>query len=187
MDVVAGNGRYHLETIDENKCGKCDEVKKGELVGNCPGKCTGQHVRFSTENPGHHFCTECCIHLCYGRRELADDSRRSSPFCPLCNTKKERSELDFHHWDYDRDIGVQLCRGCHEKVHDGKKAHVQTEEAPGETTWHQAATQNLLSAHCERFGSVDLDETLFARYNIPVCSEKYSHLKMWVEDGFPSD
>jgi hypothetical protein len=185
MGVHAADGKYHLETIDENKCRKCDEVKKGQLIGNCPGKCTGQHVRFSTENPGHHFCTECCIHLCYGRRELTDDSRRSSPFCPLCNARKEKSELDFHHWDYDRNIGVQLCRGCHEKIHDGQRAHIQTKEAPDGTTWHKRTTRNLVNIHTENFGSVKPWKAFFERYNIPNRSEKYSHLNAWSEDGFP--
>lgn len=37
--------------------------------------------------------------------------------CPVC--LEPTSKTDFHHWDYKRDIGVEVCRRCHQNIHGG--------------------------------------------------------------------
>lgn len=55
--------------------------------------------------------------------------------CPLC---REEKPLDFHHWDYRKNIGINLCRQCHREIHQNHRARTQgfiakTQGAPGST------------------------------------------------------
>jgi len=78
------------------------------------------------------------------------------PRCPACARPepKCRAEFDFHHWDYDNDIGCKLCRWCHDYIHRGMKARKQEELTDG---WRADAERRLLN-HCQdnglRFNSV---------------------------------
>jgi len=40
-------------------------------------------------------------------------------FCAICDGwyKHDSDEVDFHHWDYEKHIGVLVCRDCHESIH----------------------------------------------------------------------
>jgi len=78
------------------------------------------------------------------------------PRCPACARPepKCRAVFDFHHWDYDNDIGCKLCRWCHNHIHRGMKARKQEELTDG---WRADAERRLLK-HCQdnglRFTSV---------------------------------
>lgn len=60
--------------------------------------------------------------------------------CPACGFAEQygdyEREFDFHHWDYENEIGCRLCRECHTHIHDGMKAREQTQKqnARGSTT-----------------------------------------------------
>jgi len=88
------------------------------------------------------------------------------PRCPACARPepKCRAEFDFHHWDYDNDIGCRLCRWCHNHIHRGMKAREQAELTDG---WRADAERRLLN-HCQdeglRFASV---RDFQRRFNIP--------------------
>jgi hypothetical protein len=88
------------------------------------------------------------------------------PRCPACARPgpKCRAEFDFHHWDYDSDIGCRLCRWCHNHIHRGMKARKQEELTDG---WRADAERRLLN-HCQdnglRFDSV---RDFQRRFNIP--------------------
>ena len=66
-----------------------------------------------------------------------------SGICPLC---RRASNLDFHHWDYDEDIGIKLCRECHDDIHDGLRQSHQQNKAKfhGYSDWIQRAVENLI-------------------------------------------
>jgi hypothetical protein len=61
--------------------------------------------------------------------------------CPACGTTTEQSDFDFHHWDYDEDIGCQICRECHNHIHRGMRAFDQTKEVG--TEWQRDAVPRL--------------------------------------------
>jgi len=88
------------------------------------------------------------------------------PRCPACARPepKCRAVFDFHHWDYDNDIGCRLCRWCHNHIHRGMKARKQGELTDG---WRADAERRLLD-HCQdnglRFDSV---RGFQRRFNIP--------------------
>jgi len=106
------------------------------------------------------------MHLYY-EQDREDLPMNADPFCPLCNNKKEKDSLDYHHWDYESGAGVQLCRECHEKIHDGVRASEQTEQQPEGETWHRKAVENLLNIHTDRFGPPASLKDFFRIYNLP--------------------
>lgn len=84
--------------------------------------------------------------------------------CPACGyaVAYGSRKFDFHHWDYEDDVGCMLCRRCHSLVHRGMTAAEQRDNAG--TEWqrdavpilYEVATRNGLSFHdpvgfCNRF------------------------------------
>lgn len=71
--------------------------------------------------------------------------------CPLC--RREVAELDFHHWDYENDTGVGLCRACHNAIHGGEDGRVSIQQNRAEYYglggWHYEAIINLIERDLE--------------------------------------
>jgi hypothetical protein len=65
--------------------------------------------------------------------------------CAVCESTET---VDFHHWDYEHDIGVLLCRDCHNYVHGGSGGRVSIQqnrvEYYGGSHWWQSAIRNLI-------------------------------------------
>lgn len=100
----------------------------------------------------------------YYRPKRGNSGAFPAQCCPIC---LETAALDFHHWDYDRDIGIHICRDCHTELHDGVRARDQTEAAPGDEDWRVDASNNLIGMHESRHGRADSWDEFFERYNIP--------------------
>lgn len=71
-----------------------------------------------------------------------DGSYDYSPRCPACGmaTSYDGLTFDFHHWDYDEDIGCKLCRDCHSHIHRDMRAGEQAELSDG---WRRDAVKRL--------------------------------------------
>lgn len=67
--------------------------------------------------------------------------------CPACGFAEQYGnsdrEFDFHHWDYENDVGCYLCRECHNHIHNNQRAKEQTKETGQE--WQYDAVSRLLS------------------------------------------
>jgi len=100
----------------------------------------------------------------------------STSVCPLCMTTSPRN-IDFHHWDYERDIGVHLCRECHNSLHDGKRAHEQTREHPDGESWRVQASSNLVNMHKDIHGRPESWDCFFERYNLPEDHPDYADIR----------
>lgn len=50
------------------------------------------------------------------KRQLGRLKRKS--FCEICSSK---DKLQFHHWNYNKNIGSTLCRECHSIQHMNNK------------------------------------------------------------------
>ena len=99
-----------------------------------------------------------------------------SGVCPLC---RQGSKLDFHHWDYETDIGVKICRECHEHIHDGiRKTHQDNKaKSYGYSGWVTRAVNNLIIKDIAflKPGEFDIQtqsweeyrDRLKKRYNLP--------------------
>jgi hypothetical protein len=48
--------------------------------------------------------------------------------CPLCG---EERKLDYHHWDYEQDVGVHICRNCHNYIHNPEGAKPSESQGQG--------------------------------------------------------
>jgi uncharacterized C2H2 Zn-finger protein len=89
--------------------------------------------------------------------------------CPACGFAERYGnfdrEFDFHHWDYDEDIGCCLCRECHTDIHDDMTATEQS-ESTGRGWQYDAITRlhNVSRQNGLEFGS---KEAFITRYNIP--------------------
>jgi len=92
--------------------------------------------------------------------------------CPLCSAKDV--ELDFHHWEYNEDIGVGLCRGCHQTIHEGMRASEQSSwSQTGE--WEDRALAELVRCHKLYRGMPGSDASIWeikTRYNVPFPIER---------------
>jgi len=109
--------------------------------------------------------------------------------CPLC--RSQRTDLDYHHWCYEPDVGCRLCRQCHKKIHGGERVREQkvTAESRGYYDWVYDALENLAVVEFEHHpdcrvvdrrsesvtvktpfvdGGVGFRDHLISRYNIPV-------------------
>jgi len=87
--------------------------------------------------------------------------------CPACGYAASYGdrEFDFHHWDYNEDVGCQLCRDCHSYIHRDMRASQQRREIGDD--WQRDAVGRLLDV-CERSGLEFNDYTGFRhRFNIP--------------------
>lgn len=78
--------------------------------------------------------------------------------CPICLDEP----VEFHHWDYENNQGVYICRPCHNAIHDGGAR-------PGDSmgaSWLDAAISNLIELHLERGRPPD-PNAICELYNIP--------------------
>jgi hypothetical protein len=89
--------------------------------------------------------------------------------CPACGFAEKyggyQREFDFHHWDYQNEVGCYLCRECHTHIHDEMRANEQTEETGRE--WQYDAVRRLLGLSGKNnlcFGS---SHEFMSRFNIP--------------------
>jgi len=90
--------------------------------------------------------------------------------CPACGyaIAYDSREFDFHHWDYEDDIGCMLCRRCHSLVHRGMTAAEQRDKAG--TEWQRDAVPNLYEVATRKGLSFDNPVEFCNRFNIPVGS-----------------
>lgn len=88
--------------------------------------------------------------------------------CPLCGDDDFFESMHYHHWDYENEAGIHLCRSCHSKVHGGETVSKQREKGDSDD-WIQLAVRNLLEEHKENFDSV-IDCPVRERYNIRTLS-----------------
>jgi hypothetical protein len=95
----------------------------------------------------------------------------------LCHKIKNRNELDFHHWDYERDVGVHLCRSCHNELHEGKRAQEQTQDNPDGESWRVRASNILVNMHEDIHGRPDSWDDFFKRYNLPDDHPDYASIR----------
>lgn len=125
--------------------------------------------------PELYRCVEC------GRYQgLATTSKSRvypCPICPLCLTSEPRN-VDFHHWEYENDTGVYICRSCHNRIHDGKRASKQSRDQPGNETWHVAAASNLMAIHEDIHGNPESWRAFADRYNLPVEDPRYADIDL---------
>ena len=81
--------------------------------------------------------------------------------CPVCTRTGVR--LDFHHWDYQNDIGCEICRECHEH------AHGEHGTKPSHTvgnSWVPACFRRLMERYRENHHYVS-ERRVFRQLSIP--------------------
>jgi len=81
--------------------------------------------------------------------------------CPVC---RDDRYLDFHHWIYGEDMGVEICRECHKYIH--KPHGARPSESVG-NEWWDIAIRRLLVLHFEHSSWIKNPDTIIKRYNIP--------------------
>lgn len=85
--------------------------------------------------------------------------------CAICETFTANADenFDFHHWDYEKNIGVFLCRDCHEQVHSTECAYPENDD-----DWIYHAISNALNHYREfhDLGEID-DGEIENRLNLP--------------------
>lgn len=100
--------------------------------------------------------------------------------CEICSSP---GNLDFHHWDYSFDIGILICRDCHEFIHGGQGERVRDqqerrEEHYGEDWICEAASRLVIldiKYHQEEYEFDDLIglispqyfDHIVRKYNLP--------------------
>lgn len=87
--------------------------------------------------------------------------------CACCERSNSSVTIDYHHWDYESDVGVYLCRECHNYIHDGKRAREQTKQLPYGESWKIPTINRLVGLHESKFGRAESWDAFFSRYNIP--------------------
>lgn len=102
--------------------------------------------------------------------------------CPLC--RRQTGTLEFHHWDYDEDIGVEICEECHNTIHGGEDGRVAVQQNRAEHYygeeghWHIGALKNLAQRDIQYLSEDEFDindttgfgeywQYLRERYNLP--------------------
>jgi hypothetical protein len=110
------------------------------------------------------------------------DNEIKTDACPLCGVSED---LDYHHWDYERNIGVCLCRECHNYIHGGDHGRVSIQqnrvEYYGGDHWHETAITQLIVRDLE-FGGLRKTGITPGKYN-SARAEGYEQwaLKSWRE------
>lgn len=79
--------------------------------------------------------------------------------CAVCYTwTPDGDDLDFHHWDYESDDGILVCRQCHDAIHSTEGAY------PSSEGWVVEAARNALARsiklRVDGESGCDLDEVL---------------------------
>jgi len=101
--------------------------------------------------------------------------------CPCCGyaVSYGSRDFDFHHWDYEDDIGCQLCRDCHTHIHRDMRASEQAELTDG---WRKDAIRRLYKRSLNNGLSFGQAFKFKRRYNIPVTPERLQWLQELVND-----
>lgn len=102
--------------------------------------------------------------------------------CPCCGYAVAYGdrEFDFHHWDYDDDVGCQLCRECHSHIHRGMKAAEQ-DDLTGD--WRRDAIARLYERATKHGLKFNTAHGFIQRFNIkPVTPERLSYIRGVVSD-----
>jgi len=86
--------------------------------------------------------------------------------CRCCGRGIFLVEVDFHHWQYNHaEPGCYLCRDCHEHIHRGLRAGLQT-RASGHS-WKRDTVRRLIGL-CEEKGlTFDSPKEFCDHFNIP--------------------
>jgi len=56
-------------------------------------------------------------------KSIAKYSNRDE--CPVCGDVKD---LEPHHWSYEPEITIDICRDCHKFIHDDKRVREQSDD-----------------------------------------------------------
>jgi hypothetical protein len=100
---------------------------------------------------------------------LYDHTNRSRGYkarCPACARPASESQVafDFHHWDYDDDIGCRLCRECHSHIHRDKTAEEQSKTTG--KAWEYDAVERLVELS-QKLLHFENEQQFIRRFNIP--------------------
>ena len=102
------------------------------------------------------------------------------PRCPCCGESESYVDsVDFHHWDYENDVGCHLCRDCHSHIHRGMTASEQGELTDG---WRRDAIRRLYERSTSMGLRFDVCPDFADRFNIPVDSETLTYIREVVEE-----
>lgn len=87
--------------------------------------------------------------------------------CPACGYAEAYGdrEFDFHHWDYDNDVGCALCRKCHNRIHDDMTAREQSQKTG--KAWQYDAIKRLVTISNRHGLPLNSEREFKQRYNIP--------------------
>jgi len=80
--------------------------------------------------------------------------------CRLCNCRS--TELVFHHWSYQPDVGVEICRSCHEYLHEDGDATPMNDPK-----WVENAVKRLIDRHLCVHGRPESAAHIIEKYNVP--------------------
>lgn len=103
------------------------------------------------------------------RQSALDGVLDWNPICPICTIDYYDAEIDFHHWDYEENVGVNICRDCHMKIHRGKRIRDQVKE-PGVDDWRSDSIDTALSLASDDYYSDGVGfgvNEISIRLNIP--------------------
>jgi hypothetical protein len=95
-------------------------------------------------------------------RRREDNARRT---CPLC--RRKAANLEYHHWDYEEDIGVRICEYCHEYIHRFKKARDQENWLAKGQRWQHDAYPRAVNRYEDLHGIIKDWEGFWGLLNIP--------------------
>lgn len=84
-------------------------------------------------------------------------------FCAICKyrTPNPDEELDFHHWDYSKNIGVFVCGDCHGHIHSTEGSY------PDNDGWQKAAFNNAVQRMVEVDEVPESESEIVSRLNFP--------------------
>jgi hypothetical protein len=135
--------------------------QKMNQASECPGRCSnGREKEMLKDQSGSPIrlvdrgeCPECGGEGHFGVR------------CAVCYTwTPDGDDLDFHHWDYESNDGILVCRECHDAIHSTEGAY------PGSEGWVAEAAGNALARaiklRVDDWSGCDLDE-VFEWLNLP--------------------
>ena len=102
--------------------------------------------------------------------------------CPACGFAKSYGgrEFDFHHWDYEEDIGCMLCRQCHDHIHRSMRAR---EQGKLTDSWKRDAIRRLYERSTDNGLVFDAPAEFTRRFNIrPLTPELSRYISGVVDD-----
>jgi hypothetical protein len=105
--------------------------------------------------------TEDSIMLEMGLKDIGN----YAPRCPCCGYAVSYGdrEFDFHHWDYENDLGCHLCRECHSHIHRGLTVSEQEEKTGN---WKRDAINRLYTKSVDNGLTFTNKSGFIRRFNI---------------------